>query len=262
MTTANRIEWNAHPPPCWDGWRPAKVTWAYNQAFAPNYQIVTWDGDVTAQYTAGLKIKLTQNGATKYFILMIDSWYAVGATAVDVYGGSDGAGGAGYTLDNSAITDFQYSTDKAPVGWPMNPLLWTERVTDVTIRGQTPPVTNTWYNLGGVHIHIPFGIWRVRYQVHAQANTAANKTLCSVSTGLSTNNNTVGSLELKTYQILFGPSEQWALGSVVQAQAMIYQSTEATVIYYLNTSAGEPAGVIFNNNETIPAVIEAECAYL
>lgn len=238
------------------GWTPSPNAWTFNQSFAPVYQIYC-SGYVAANYSPGMKVRLTHGGATKYFIVIavadVGGW---NLTIMYLYGGTD------YTLAAGAITNFQYSTNKAPLCFPASPAKWTERVTDVANRSQVP-VTGTWYNLGGVHIHIPYGVWRVRYQLHVQVNTAAAKTIAGIQTTLSTANNSQSDSGFSTYTVLAGASATLIIGVAVHKEKLLAQTaSETPVVYYLNTSAGQPAAGIYNNNDVIPLVIEAECAYL
>lgn len=88
------------------GWILGCDTWLYDSA--ESFKIA--GKDVSALFEGGVKIRLKQGGAYKYF-------YSIGAvygtdTVVSVAGGSD------YTIANAAITDNYYSYSSNPQGFP------------------------------------------------------------------------------------------------------------------------------------------------
>jgi len=262
MTRSSHIEWDGHPPPCWDGWRASKETWTYNQSFAPVYQIVSSAGDFTATWKAGMKIKLTHGGVTKYFLVMGDSWYGFGATGMYIYGGTD------YTLSAGALTDFQYSTDHVPVGFPASPLKWTERYADSTDRILTVADTD-WHNSADAgtfgHIHIPYGLWRVTYNVTIGATSDAAQTSAAVLATLSKADNTEDDAEFTSRMYQGGASGTLSIiGTVMRSKIVAQVASETPVIHYLNlkTTSANTDTIVCHNASTGTMYIEAECAYL
>jgi hypothetical protein len=170
-----------------DGWTPAGETWTYASADAPTYTF-TISGDKTTKYYPGMRIKLTDAAAVKYFIITKVA-YGAPNTTITVYGGTD------YTLAGGAISLPYYSMLKAPAGFPTSPIKWTVEVTDAQIRSQSSPVVGTWYNLGTILISIPIGIWWVSY---ACLPEAVGTTLISVYVSLSTANNSESDTDRKS----------------------------------------------------------------
>jgi len=89
-----------------DGWTEAGHTWTYASA-----STFTISGDHTDIYAVGDKLKMTNDGSTKYFYITAVT-YGSPNTTVTVTGGTD------YTIDNSAITSPYYSKMDSPVGFP------------------------------------------------------------------------------------------------------------------------------------------------
>ena len=87
------------------GWNKDKNTWTYASATT-----FTVSGDQTSIFTKGTKIKLTNDGSTKYFYVT-DSSYSTNTT-VTITGGTD------YTLASGAITNPYYSYVDNPQGFP------------------------------------------------------------------------------------------------------------------------------------------------
>jgi hypothetical protein len=89
-----------------DGWAtPIGETWTYASAVT-----FTVPNDMTARYSKGTKLKLTQT--TEKYFYVIASTYGAPNTTVTVTGGSD------YTLANAAITNNYYSYAVNPEDFP------------------------------------------------------------------------------------------------------------------------------------------------
>jgi hypothetical protein len=88
-----------------DGWVAAGETWTY--ASASTFTVA--GVDVTAKYSKGTRIKLTQTTA-KYFVVSASSFST--NTTVTITAGTD------YTLANAAITSPLYSYAVNPQGYP------------------------------------------------------------------------------------------------------------------------------------------------
>lgn len=88
-----------------DGWFAPDETWTYASATT-----FTVSGDVTATYSAGTKLKMTQTSA-KYFHVLSSS-YSAPNTTVTVITQTD------YTIANAAITSPYFSYTNQPRGFP------------------------------------------------------------------------------------------------------------------------------------------------
>ena len=226
------------------GWTPVIIELTYASADSPTF-VVNTSTDLTSKISVGMKIKLTQS-TVKYFIVT-----AITSTTITLYGGTD------YTLLDTTITDVYFSSVKAPFGFPINPDKWSVIVTDTTLRSQTPSGT-TVYNLGGVNIIIPIGIWNVSFSVLAQIGESASTATAKYMTiSLSTENNTLvssNSAGLAGAEIKFSRL-------FIQKQMLFNLSNKTT--YYLNSRNDSGSGVIiFNLNDESALVLKAVCAYL
>jgi len=128
------------------GWVPISNSWEYAGNDAPTYAVTVPSG-ATSLYSPGMRVKLTQpTDGVKYFIIT-----AVFSSSIYLYGGTD------YDLDDEAITDIYYSTQKAPFGFPLDPDKWTVEIS----RNTNDPVADTtstdWQNI--TSINIPIGLW-------------------------------------------------------------------------------------------------------
>src|SRR3989304_2551793 len=97
------------------GWVNADETWVYASADDPTFTFTIAGVDLTGKYSAGMRIKLTQTTA-KYFIITKVAFST--DTTITIYGGTD------YDLANAAMPAPFYSTVKAPLSFPLDPLLW------------------------------------------------------------------------------------------------------------------------------------------
>lgn len=91
-----------------DGWvDDSSETWTYSSSTA----FTISGSDLTAQFSPGTRIKLTQSATVKYFVVSSSS-FASSTTTVNITGGSD------YTLANSAISANFHSYEANPQGYP------------------------------------------------------------------------------------------------------------------------------------------------
>lgn len=233
-----------------DGWVDATAeAWTYASADAPTFTF-TVTGDLTAKYTPGTRLKLTQT-TVKYFIVTKVS-VASGTTTVTIYGGTD------YTLANAAISANNYSRVKGPAGFPLDPTKWTEKATDTSNRAQVPPTANTIYNLGSLSITIPIGAWHVDFQVLLDFDRAAGGPAFA-KCGLSTANNTFSDAELV--------AGAWAVDAgtprnIAQCQRQKELVLTAKTQYFLNASLNVNGSDLDFRGDLVTTVMRAICAYL
>lgn len=232
-----------------NGWVAADAM-TYASADDPTYTM-TCTGDQSTKYYPGMRIKLTQaTGGTKYFIITKVAYSS--STTLTLYGGTD------YNLENEAITSPYYSCVKAPAGFPLDPTKWQVVVSDTTNRDQASPVLNTWYNIGSITISIPIGAWVVSWHAAISAYKATETTLCVHAT-LSTANNSESDTEFTAR--LLDYNTRYITASVMRSK---YLTLASKTSYYLNFAMISTSGAtnIDLENGSVPAVIQAVCAYL
>jgi len=239
-------------PAGWDGWQIADETWTYASADDPTFTF-TISGDKTGKYSVGMRLKLTQTTA-KYFIITAVS-YSSPNTTVTIYGGTD------YDLANAAIASPYYSTQKAPLSFPLDPDKWTVETADTNDVTQASPTSGTWYNLGSITISVPIGAWNVSYQVAASVYKAA-ATSVSIYTTLSTANNTESDRELTHFGYqYFSTTQDTYLGVPMTRFKSILLASKTS--YYLNAKT-DITGIdqlrFWGHIST--SVIRVVCAYL
>jgi len=228
-----------------DGWISSSESWTYASADAPTYTFNTSSSNIENTYTPGMRFKCDIDGGSRYFICT----GATGST-VTVYGGTD------YVMSASPITNSYYSTQKAPLGFPLSPSKWTVIVTDTTLRSQVTPTSGTWYNVGSLTISVPIGAWNLNYRCLLEGYKSTS-VIIRVYATLSTANNSESNTQL---------------GSGFKStnvDVMMSQYVETLVIvtaktpYYLNImSPDEGPTTIYLTNNLRPAVMRAICAYL
>jgi len=256
-TIIKSAEYNENMEAVEDGWIPAGETWTYASADAPTY-IFTITGDKTSNYSAGMKIKLTQpTDGVKYGIITKVA-YSAPNTTITIYMGTD------YDLDNEAITSPYYSLVKAPHGFPLDPDKWTVEVTDANNRTQANAANGTWYNIDASHkINVPIGIWEVGYIAYPLVEEQSLRYV-SVMLTLSKANNTQDDNEFSTIaqnRAEIGANFLRAGGSLT-TRKNLNLSTKDT--YYLNAMSSWIGGDddIIINGSVITTRIWAICAYL
>ena len=234
-----------------DGWIASGETWTYASAAAPNYTF-TIATDKTTKYSPGMRIKLTDNGAVKYFIV-VKVAYSNPNTTITVYGGTD------YILTGGAISATFYSMVNIPTGFPMDKTKWQIVVSNATVATQASPVSDVWYNLGTINIPIPIGAWRVSWKDQIQATRAASGALWIFAT-LSTANNSESNTSFTQTVYVLAETNVF-LGAYMSLNILVAADTT----YYLNTKvSGTNCTAIYANGAppAPPTLLVAECVYI
>ena len=229
------------------GWVPAPAL-TYSAADAPVYT-VTCSGDYSAVIMAGMRIKLTHGGSTKYFIV-VQSTYGAPNTTLTLYGGTD------YTLAAGAITNPYYSMVKAPAGFPLDSSKWTVTTTDTSDRTQATPTATTWYNLGSILISVPIGLWIAKYKVLGEIVVTSGWLDMFVT--LSTANNSESDARF-TDKVFVNAVSGWGWNATMFADIIVSSKTT----YYLNakTSTANASSIAFKNSQSA-CKITLICGYL
>jgi hypothetical protein len=225
-----------------DGWTALAQTLTYSSADGHTF-VCTTSADLSGTIPLGARIKLTHAAATKYFIVT-----AIDATTITLYGGTT------YTLAATAITAPSFSVAKAPFGFPLNPVLWTEEMRDTAQRAQIGAVQNTWYNPGALSLAIPIGAWWVEWTAEIATSAAAGSTILGT---LSTANNTESDTDFTVYWNNAGVS----YGIVTGRRKAIVLAAKTS--YFLNVrslTAGTPT--VYSSVGDVPTIVRAVCAYL
>lgn len=230
------------------GWIPAGETWTYASANDPEFTF-TISGDKTSKYWPGMRLKLDQSGE-KFFIVTAVS-YSDPDTTVTIYGGTD------YDLANAAIASPAYSREKAPLGFPLSPDLWSVIVNDTTARTQTNPVDGTWYNLGSLSINIPTGVWEVSYQAPLLLQDVANTSLYGLAS-LSTANNSESD---KEFTVTLAINAAFA-HRVNVTKRKILELAAMDTYYFIAQSSSSSIDTLSITNSVATFLLKAKCAYL
>ena len=237
-----------------NGWIPINYTLTRDSADDPTYVLKITGFDVTSIYSAGMKIKFTQNAATVYGIITKIE-LSGSDTLVTVYCGTDYD-----VLDTGSypITSPYFSMVKAPVDFPLDPIKWTEVLSDTTLRSQSSPTANVWYNPGSLLLNIPIGAWFVEWFANVQISTLAS-TQIPVEATLSTANNSQSDADLTAHALHHIDTGTHTTGLGKRKPITVTAKTP----YYLNirTTTSSITSIAFLNTSG-SAIIRAVCAYL
>jgi len=233
----------------WNGWEDANETWTYASADSPTFTF-TVTGDLTSKYSVGMRIRLTQTTA-KYFIITAIS-YSSPDTTVTVYGGTD------YTLTSATITNNYYSNVKAPYGFPLDPVRWTNITKITSDISQVPPTQNTWYNIGTVTHTVPIGAWELGFECLCNPYDVGGS-FVEQEIALSTSNNSVSDDEFKCRSQFPGASADFMFKKLKTV------TITSTTDYYLidRTTVANQDGIRhLCATYGVPILIKSVCAYL
>jgi hypothetical protein len=137
------------------GWNSLGFSLLYSSSDSPVF-VANVVGDVTSLISNGYRIKVTQNGSDKFFLVHGVGAFSSGTTPLTLYGGTD------YVLHSTGtINSPQYSNAKAPFGFPLNPTKWKIITSSTSDTVQFSPTINVWYNVGSLSISAPVGLWKV-----------------------------------------------------------------------------------------------------
>lgn len=236
------------------GWINANETWTYAANPVTHLYTFTVAADVTLKYQAGMKLKCTQGGSVKYFIITAVSTFVGGNTTITAYGGTT------YTLGATITANF-FSYARSPFGFPMDPNVWTESISDTSSQKQASPTQNTWYNLGTISLALPIGVWNINYQVSLGIDhTSATDSGVAYVT-LSTANNSESDVDFTAGGDLLGASGTLGLHYMINRQKILNLAASAT--YYINTrTTASGVANIYNQNNWTKLWIRATSAYL
>lgn len=232
------------------GWipLPSAVTLSYSAADPPSFTAGA-SANLTDCIGPGTRLKLTQNGSVKYFIVT-----AATASSLTLYGGTD------YTLTSSAISAVYWSAAKAPTGFPLDPAKWTVTWVSTAQLYQQNPAAGTWYNPAGWNPNIPIGAWRVEYSVILQGAVASagyTTAYCTFSSSASAETNPEFTAMIQVYGTA-APYGQYV---------PVFRSAPLTVtsktVFYMNIKTGDSnCNYVEIRGDSARSIIRAICAYL
>lgn len=228
------------------GWVAAGETWTYGSADDPTFTLTT-PGDKTTKYYPGMRVKLTQT-TDKYFIITKVAYTT--ETTITLYGGTD------YDLANATIVNPAYSMVKCPAGFPLDPTKWDFVLSDTSDRTQASPVGGTFYNLGSLSLNIPIGAWRVEVELNLRVEKSG--TSGTVFAGLSTANNSISDVNLKTAHYNTVNSDQ-NMRSRFGSPLILTAKTTYYLVAMFNQNG---TSLSFMGSQSAPTKVRCICAYL
>jgi hypothetical protein len=222
----------------------------------PTYVLTFAGVDLTGTIGLGMRLKWTQNSTVRYGIVTAIAFST--NTTLTLYGGTD------YDVDDTAtytISNFNYSLQKIPFGFPQNPDKWTYTFTDTTDRIQASPSQGTWYNLGSLSLSIPLGSWSIEYAVALWADNTSSSSIGIQST-LSTSSSSESDVDFRASYRMYIATGTKGIGGVVRANKNLTLTSKTT--YYMlarATFAGTVDINFFNSTERL-LKIKCICNYL
>ena len=252
FTKANLLSGLAPLNPQLTGWNPDTETWAYHSVDDPTGYIKIEDKDVSANYSVGWRIMFTNGGNVIKGIITAITFTDPDTiiTFLHEIGPTDNQ--ALYLLTNSAITENYFSPHKAPLGFPMSPVKWSQTKTHTM---QNYSVTNptSWQSMGTViSLTIPIGVWNVSYWAliyaeKASGNIEAYSTLSTTTSSETNTDFTCCSIGMTTL------TGGW------HTKSGVLSPSSKTTYYLIGKSSGTSIGILSNYGK---CVIKATCAYL
>jgi len=239
----------------WDGWIEAGETWTYSSVDDPT-GVITVPSGAVSKYSVGMRIKFTNGGSIIYGIIT-----AVADTSLTFLHEIDPTDSqALHLMANSAITNPYYSTQKAPLGFPLDPSKWAVTLNVTENKTQSSPTAGVWYNVGSLSINFPIGIWRVWYNAFISFQ-ASSVYLGSVLLTLSTTNNSESDSYFTT-EIAFAHQTSGRTNMYCNVSREKALSLASKTTYYINMKTLDPSLTYIRLWGDPPATFQAVCAYL
>jgi hypothetical protein len=246
------------------GWVSASETWTYVSTDDPT-GIFKVNANVTAKYSAGMRIKFTNGGNVIKGIITVVNAYgadAAGYTYIKFLHEIDPTDSLALVLmANSAITLNYYSTQKAPQGFPLNKTKWSVVTYGTTMVTQNNPASGVYYNF--YSLSVPIGLWDISMSGSFGAIKNTDKRgLTSVT--LSTSSTTGGDTDFTCFTEVTNYAD--SIGTAISIAPFYRAKTldlTAKTSYYMNLTCpdGIP-GTICLVGHLSKTEIKAVCAYL
>ena len=253
-----------------EGWVEAGETWEYVSTDDPT-GIFRVNADVTTKYSAGMRIKFTNGGNVIYGIITVVGSYSGGYTNITFLHQIDPTDNLALVLmANSAITLNYYSTQKAPVGFPLEATKWT------ILYGVGSSGSSNYLDGGGaiaqfgtLQTDMPIGSWILGYKVNPYLTTTSSSYKDNMmwgEIGISTATNSFTDSYLFnrlyiTYNLAVGTLRPVYAG--VCSGEREYVATAKTTFYLVGRSSAEtPGHCRFFANFGAAGYIKFRCAYL
>lgn len=236
------------------GWNLVLDSWTFLSYDSTNKTgVVTVPSNAALEYSVGMKGQFTNNSSVQKFFIT-----NVATTTLTLYFGTS------FSLTNSAITGIYYSTQKAPLGFPLNPDSWTVVVEETSDVFQTTPSNGTWYNVGSFSITVPVGVWKVGYQgsMGFGAPTGSGTATGTVYSTLSTTNNGESDHDMTNFLEIANVTLNSGALYAPTSREKIYNFSSATNLYLnLKSTTSSMASITLIGTEGA-SVIKAVIAYL
>lgn len=231
------------------GWINAVSTWTYTSWDATvRTGVIATASDESGHIQLGDRITFSQaTDGTKYAIVTAITTSAI---TLFMYEGDD--------LDNETITSPQFSHQKNPYGFDIDPDKWNIIHEVTSLHTIASPVNGTWYNMGAV-VPTPIGKWVLEYNLSIQFTAAAAGDIY-LACNLSTNQAGVASEPMLESSMA---SNTTLLRIEVNREALITNTAKTN--YYFNlqfAGAGTASNIYAVGSAASPQIYKVICAYL
>lgn len=269
FTKASLLDGLAPLGPQITGWNPLGEDLVYVSVDDPTGVVKVEGKDITDKLSVGMRLRFTNGGNVIYAIITAIT-FSVDTTITFLHEIDPADSQALHLLTNSAITLPYFSSQKVPYGFPINPLKWSvqkEISSEVVLNGIS---YNTVYNLTGVNITKPIGLFNATVDLYGigvelQSNTT-NTPLYEIQLSESSSSMT-GEFPRRLQQINIGSLTVQTIQRYdsIYFEKKVVKETKQT--YYLNiiVTRSHPAGGNINvrmSTYSHVSRIMFTCAYL
>lgn len=246
------------------GWKTLDTIPTRLSADDPTF-VLRFAADMTAILAVGQRIKFTQDGTTRYFIVTLVGSYAGGNTDVTVYGGTD------YDVADTGsypITSPSYSREFAPFGFPLDRDKWTHKVTNSTndIFLDDPSDTD-WHfiDVGNDKIDLPVGGWQLSWCGTLKGIDRNSRDYISFQATLSTIDDAESDTDFSVFlenRAKYSTTYDLVIRATQVREKFIYVSSKTTYYLLLKSTFVMADGTIRFFGTQVPTIIKAVSAYV
>jgi hypothetical protein len=158
------------------------------QADDPIY-VLEFASDMSTTLSPKMKVSWLQDAVRRFGTVVV-----VSGTQVTVLTICNSVNAIYDVLDTNLfpITEFKYSYDGVPFGFPFELEKWSMELKSNSLLSYVNPQANIVYNIGGLYLDCPIGNWVVGYQAQPLVESNGNSLNIIMRVGLSNSPDTIG----------------------------------------------------------------------
>ncbi len=241
-----------------NGWNELTTgTFTYSSTDAPTY-VINSSTDISSEVDVGCKLRIYQSGSYKYFFVTAIGAFTGGVQLITLYGGGgDGTNGVNnpvYSVTSASIASVDYSRDKKPLGFPIDPTTWTYNLTKSVAYSTA---STTYVELDpALQTRMPIGSWSVEFSLSTYYGSGGSDSAGFIALSSSTS-------APSTKELLCSEGLYTGAAFVVNTKPMpCYIENPSKTTYYVIAKRSASSTIVQVDGSVRTTYIKYKCAYL